>query len=117
MPRVGILTPADNDKTTIFEAFKQGLRALGYVEGRNIVLEFRSARGDVSHLPQLAAELAEQCHRLLDLLQDEDLRSIALLKMEGYTNEEIAKRLQCVPRTVERKLERIREKWSQESEQ
>ena len=58
MPRVGILTPADNDKTTIFEAFKQGLRELGYVEGRNIVLEFRSARGDVSRLPQLAAELA-----------------------------------------------------------
>jgi putative tryptophan/tyrosine transport system substrate-binding protein len=57
MPRVGILTPADNDRGPGFEAFKQGLRELGYVEGRNIVLEFRSDHGDVSLLPQLAAEL------------------------------------------------------------
>ena len=57
LPRVGILTPAESDKTPIFEAFKQGLRELGYIEGRNIVLEFRSDRGDVSLLPQLAAEL------------------------------------------------------------
>ena len=57
MPRVGILTPADNEKTPIFEAFKEGLHELGYVEGRNIVLEFRSDRGDDSLLPQLAAEL------------------------------------------------------------
>src|SRR5271169_1505324 len=57
MPRVGILTPADNEKTPIFEAFREGLRELGYVEGRNIVLEFRSDRGDDSLLPQLAAEL------------------------------------------------------------
>src|SRR5271169_4760565 len=57
MPHVGILTPADNDKTPIFEAFKQGLRELGYVEGLNIVLEFRFGHGDDSLLPQLAAEL------------------------------------------------------------
>jgi len=57
MPRVGILTPADNDKTPLFQAFKQGLYELGYIEGRNIVLAFRSDHGDVSLLPQLAAEL------------------------------------------------------------
>jgi putative ABC transport system substrate-binding protein len=57
MPRVGILTPAPNDRTPIFEAFKQGLHELGYVEGRNIVLEFRSDRGDASLFPRLAAEL------------------------------------------------------------
>jgi putative tryptophan/tyrosine transport system substrate-binding protein len=57
IPRVGILTPADNDRTPIFEAFKQGLHELGYIEGHNIVLEFRSDHGDVSILPQLAAEL------------------------------------------------------------
>jgi putative ABC transport system substrate-binding protein len=57
MPRVGILTPADNDRTPIFEAFKQGLHELGYVEGRNIVFEFRFGRGDYTHLPPLAAEL------------------------------------------------------------
>ena len=64
--------------------------------------------------PQLAAEMAEQCHRLLGLLQDEDLRSIALLKMEGYTNDEIADRLDCVRSTVQRKLNLIRSRWEQE---
>jgi DNA-directed RNA polymerase specialized sigma24 family protein len=51
---------------------------------------------------------------MLDALADDTLKQIATLKLEGYTNEEIAGRLGCVPRTVERKLERIREKWSQE---
>ena len=57
IPRVGILTAADSDRTPIFNAFREGLRDLGYVEGRNIVLEFRLAHGDFSLLPRLAAEL------------------------------------------------------------
>jgi DNA-directed RNA polymerase specialized sigma24 family protein len=64
--------------------------------------------------PQLAAEVTEQCHRLLALLPDEELRSIALLKMEGYTNDEIAARLDCVRSTVQRKLNLIRSRWEQE---
>jgi ABC-type uncharacterized transport system substrate-binding protein len=39
------------------EAFRQGLRELGYVEGKNIVLELRSAEGEQGRLPALAAEL------------------------------------------------------------
>jgi putative ABC transport system substrate-binding protein len=46
IPRIGILTPADSDKTPIFDAFREGLRDLGYVEGRNVILEFRLAHGD-----------------------------------------------------------------------
>jgi putative tryptophan/tyrosine transport system substrate-binding protein len=57
VPRVGIISPADHERTPIFEAFRQGLRELGYVEGRNILLEFRFARGDYAALPRLAAEL------------------------------------------------------------
>jgi putative ABC transport system substrate-binding protein len=56
-PRVGVLTAADSDRAPMFEAFREGLRDLGYVEGRNIILEFRFARGDLSLGPQLAAEL------------------------------------------------------------
>jgi putative ABC transport system substrate-binding protein len=41
--RIGILTPAQSDQTPIFRAFRQALAELGYVEGRNIVIEFRSA--------------------------------------------------------------------------
>jgi len=63
--------------------------------------------------PELAAEMAEDYQRLLGLLDDADLRSIALWKVEGYTNEEIAGRLGCVERTVERKLQRIRILWAE----
>jgi putative tryptophan/tyrosine transport system substrate-binding protein len=57
IPRVGILSPAENEATLIFEAFRQGLRELGYVEGHNIILEYRFAHGDFSALPRLAEEL------------------------------------------------------------
>ena len=40
-----------------FEAFRQGLRDLGYVEGRNLVIEYRDAAGNHERLPALAAEL------------------------------------------------------------
>ena len=64
--------------------------------------------------PDFAVQVAEECQRLLDLLGDEGLRSVALWKMEGYSVEEIAARLDCVPRTVERKLRMIREMWGDE---
>ncbi len=57
VPRVGILTPAESDQTPIFEAFRRGLKDLGYTDGRNIAIEFRSARGNSALLPKLAAEL------------------------------------------------------------
>jgi DNA-directed RNA polymerase specialized sigma24 family protein len=64
--------------------------------------------------PELAAQVAEECRRLLNRLDDPTLRSVALWKMEGYSTDEIAGKLQCVPRTVERKLRVIRSLWSQE---
>jgi DNA-directed RNA polymerase specialized sigma24 family protein len=65
--------------------------------------------------PELAAQLTEECQRLLARLPDESLRTVALWKMEGYTNNEIAARLGCVPQTVERKLRSIRNVWSDEA--
>ena len=62
--------------------------------------------------PELANMLVESTQQYLDCLQDENLRRIAQLKLEGWTNDEIARKQSCVRRTVERKLERIREKWS-----
>ena len=64
--------------------------------------------------PEFAAEVAEECRRLLDSLGDPTLRAVALWKMEGYTSEEIAARLDCAPRTVERKLRLIRDTWEGE---
>jgi RNA polymerase sigma factor (sigma-70 family) len=64
--------------------------------------------------PDVAAEMGDEYRRLLDRLDDAELRSIALWKVEGYTNEEIAGRLGCVVRSVERKLQRIRLLWAEE---
>jgi RNA polymerase sigma factor (sigma-70 family) len=64
--------------------------------------------------PELAAEMSDEYQRLLDRLGDPQLRAIALWKVEGYTNEEIAGRLGCVVRSVERKLYRIRALWAED---
>ena len=57
IPRVGILTLGNNEKTRSIDAFREGLRDLGYVEGRNIILEFRFGGGDPARGRKLAAEL------------------------------------------------------------
>jgi DNA-directed RNA polymerase specialized sigma24 family protein len=64
--------------------------------------------------PAFAAQVAEECQRLLDLLADPQLRAIAVWKMEGHTNDEIAAWLDCSPFTVSRKLGRIRGAWGRE---
>jgi putative ABC transport system substrate-binding protein len=55
--RVGILTPGGALANPLFAAFRQEMRRLGYVEGRNLILEFRSAADDAKRLPEFAAEL------------------------------------------------------------
>jgi putative ABC transport system substrate-binding protein len=55
--RVGILTPADDDRALVFEAFRRGLREHGYEVDHNIALEYRFSHGDLSIFPRLAAEL------------------------------------------------------------
>ena len=58
VPRVGILWPYSPSIGSVFvDAFRQGLHGLGYVEGRNIVLEERWAEGNLDRLPSLATEL------------------------------------------------------------
>ncbi len=58
VPRIGFLggTSASIEKSRI-EAFRQGLRELGYVEGKNIIIEWRWAEGKFDRLPEFAAEL------------------------------------------------------------
>ena len=62
---------------------------------------------------EMAAEMAEDYERLLGILGDGELRSVALWKVERYTNQEIAQKLGCVERSVERKLQRIRILWAE----
>lgn len=61
--------------------------------------------------PEFAAQIADEFNSLLARLEDDTLQSVALWKLEGFTNEEIAEKLDCVPRTVERKLQLIRTLW------
>ena len=61
VPRIGFLSapplPLSSDR---LEAFRQGLRELGYIEGKNIVIEYRYAEGKLDRLPALAAELVRR---------------------------------------------------------
>jgi DNA-directed RNA polymerase specialized sigma24 family protein len=66
--------------------------------------------------PDFAAQVAEECRRRLDQLGDAELRAVALAKMEGFSNAEIAARLGVVERTVERRLSVIRKLWSEPEE-
>jgi DNA-directed RNA polymerase specialized sigma24 family protein len=65
--------------------------------------------------PAVAAQVVEQYHRLLNGLGDDALRSVAVWKLEGYTNDEIAAKLGRSPATVERKLRLIRDTWEKEA--
>lgn len=64
--------------------------------------------------PEFAAQVAEEYQRILSKLGDLTLQSVVAWKMEGYTNEEIARKLDCTPRSVYRKLSIIRGLWEQE---
>jgi len=58
VPRIGYLSPlSPSSDSTRIEAFRQGLRDFGYVEGQNIAIEYRYAEGKFNRLPDLAAEL------------------------------------------------------------
>ena len=67
-----------------------------------------------SHEPshEFVAMLADEVRSRIAGLPDETTRRVATLRIEGYTIEEIAERLDCVPRTAARKLALIRQSWS-----
>lgn len=69
--------------------------------------------------PEFAAEMSDQLQRLLERLTstgDPDLQRIALLKLDGYSTSEIADRIGCVKRTVERKTQLVAKLWGREIE-
>ena len=57
--RVGLLGLASGSDVPVLAALPQGLRDLGYEEGKNLVIEYRTAEGDYDRLPRLAAELVQ----------------------------------------------------------
>jgi DNA-directed RNA polymerase specialized sigma24 family protein len=85
----------------------------GPADESDVVRRFREL---VSHepTPDFLVMLEEEHRRLLDLLRDDQLRSIAAWRVEGYSVEEIAARLRIAPRSVTRKLALIRKTWANE---
>lgn len=61
--------------------------------------------------PESAALMAEECSRLLAILKDPELESLVMLKLEGYSNDEIAERLGYTRRTIQRMLNLVRDAW------
>lgn len=84
----------------------------------------RAGRSDVPDLaaifsrepePGFAALMAEECTCLINGLKDHNLQHVALWRMEGYTVDEIARKLAVVPRSIKRKLKVIRNLWEREA--
>ncbi len=67
--------------------------------------------------PDVRVLVAEQCRRLLESLQDPELEQIVVMKLDGYTNDEVAAQLGRTRRTIQRMLSLIREKWQVELDQ
>lgn len=101
---------------------KRKKRGGGLVRGESIFqVDGESAQPGIQQVPNsnqeggLIGQFGEQCCELLELLDDDTLRAIAILRMEGYSVEEVAERIGCSKRSVERRLSLVRRIW-QESE-
>jgi DNA-directed RNA polymerase specialized sigma24 family protein len=98
-------------------------RGGGLVRGESIFMRAEEAGVGLNNVagreptPEFAELVSSECEDLLKRLGDEQLSEIALLKLQGFTNEEIAAQHQCAVRSVERKLGRIRSIWSVENDE
>jgi RNA polymerase sigma factor (sigma-70 family) len=96
-------------------------RGSGRVRGESVFLRKSGEEGspglqqfgDGLPTPLMLTIIEEEGQRLLAALDDPKLRQIALWKLESFTNDEIAEKLQLTTRSIERKLHRIREIWSE----
>jgi RNA polymerase sigma factor (sigma-70 family) len=100
-------------------------RGAGRVRGESVFLQAADRKGTqcledaqgFDPTPELVATMIENFQRLLDRLPDETLQAVALYRLQGFTHREIANKIGRVPETVNRKLRRIREIWSEESDE
>lgn len=92
-------------------------RGTGQVRGESIFLQIDDRHEGFAEIagaeptPEFAYLISEQCQTHLDRLAEPTLQKIAIMKLQGYHNEEIAADLDCAVRSVERKLNRIRAIW------
>jgi DNA-directed RNA polymerase specialized sigma24 family protein len=108
---INLVSHAGRDKrawqrTVLFSELKVGDSGSGM---RGLAALLLSGEPD----PAFTAQVADRLQWLLGHLGDEPLRRLALLKLEGYTNPEIARQLGCALSTVERRLRLIRRRLEQ----
>lgn len=97
-------------------------RGDGKVRGESVFAnaDFEQGEGGLDQFasteptPEFLNQIWEEHGRLVDKLNDDVLRKVVQWRMEGFTNEEIATKLKLTPRSIERKLNRIREIWRAE---
>ena len=108
-------------KKTVRDEFRQK-RGGGAVLGESALMSREDVAAGVHGLervlgneptPEFAAQVAEEWHELLNRLNDDELRKIAIWKMEGLTSNEIAQRLGKALATIERRLKLIRTIWTE----
>ncbi len=95
-----------NDRAKGEQALKRG--------GRKVVHQNLGAAANVVSCdldPETSAIMAEECRRLLEALDNEQLEQVALMKLDGFQNTEIADQMGCTRQTVQRRLRLIREIW------
>ena len=120
-----LLMLVDRKATDLFRKDRAKKRGAGNVRGESVfALPAGSDSGDCGidcvaapdPTPEYAALVLEEFDQRLEQLGSSDLREIAVGKMDGLTNAEIAERRGCSQRTVERKLILIRRIWQDEQE-
>ncbi|MBT6156243.1 MAG: FHA domain-containing protein [Planctomycetaceae bacterium] len=96
-------------------------RGAGMVRGDSALLPLNGEDSALLGFDQLTGDdptaeyiamMAEETSNYLSLLEDENMQQIALWKLEGYTNQEIAEMMSLNVRTIERRLQAIRQCWS-----
>jgi putative ABC transport system substrate-binding protein len=60
IPRIGVVVSGETERSSLYEAFQRGLRDLGYVEGQNLLIEYRYGEGKLDRMSGLVNELVEQ---------------------------------------------------------
>lgn len=97
-----------NDHSKIHRAQKRGSGQVHSVPFQDETDSLRDQRPE----PLLAAMLDDQCRCMLRDLNDPILEMLVLLKLDGYSNQEIAERLGYSSRTIQRMLNLVRDAWS-----
>lgn len=98
-----------NDHTKLRRAIKRN----GLTESESLAASKIDRCADGQPEPSVEVMMADQCRAMLSQLNDPVLEKIVLLKLDGYTNEEIAERLQYSRRTIQRMLNLVRDVWGE----